>query len=257
MKPLTWQEVDMTKAPKSRLDDELLRRGLCETLETARALIMAGKVVVDEQRQDKPGIKISPTCHVRVKENSKYVSRAGEKLAGAISSFGIEQLFKDKRVLDAGASTGGFTQCALEFGAEEVIAVDVGTNQLAWELRNDKRITSVEKTNIFEYSPDPLKPIDIITADLSFTSLARIVVHLAKLAPQKGASFIVLVKPQFELGKHQVPPGGIIADDSLRREAVNKVRTAFEECGITNIQEQDSKLEGTKGNREIFLFATR
>jgi 23S rRNA (cytidine1920-2'-O)/16S rRNA (cytidine1409-2'-O)-methyltransferase len=245
----------MVKTNKNKLEELLLERGLAESLVVARGLIMAGKVVVDEQRQDKPSFLVSDTSSVRIKERSIFVSRAGDKLAGLIEGLALGKYFENAVVLDAGASTGGFTQCAIKFGAKEVYAVDVGTNQLAWELRQDKRIHSIEKMNILDFEPPSDVDIQIVTADLSFTSTANIVSHLCKIAP--NALFLILVKPQYEIARYEVPDGGVVVDHDMRQKAVTRVQTAFEESGLSNIIKRDSDLAGRTGNKEIFLCACR
>jgi 23S rRNA (cytidine1920-2'-O)/16S rRNA (cytidine1409-2'-O)-methyltransferase len=244
-----------SKATELRLDLEMVARGLADTQDEAKGLVMAGKVIVNDQRVDKAGHKVSNTVSIRIKGRSPFVSRAGEKLAGVIDDLDISKSFEGAQVLDVGASTGGFTQCALNLGASGVIALDVGTNQLAWELRTDQRVTTVEQTNIFDYDFGQCPTIDLVTADVSFTSLTRIVEYLAGIEPLKWAGFLVLVKPQFELARDQVPQGGVITKESDRQQAVDRVLEAFATHGRADCVVRDSKVSGRSGNVEIFVWS--
>ena len=162
------------KKQRVRLDAALIARGLADTPESARALIMSGEVMVNDQRMDKQGQLIDQSSNSRIRDDGKYVSRGGDKLAAAIEDFQLLDLFRDTVVLDVGASTGGFTDCCLQHGAKHVVAVDVGTNQLAWKLRTDPRVTSIEKTDIKDFLPSPTQTFDWVVTDVSFTSLSRL-----------------------------------------------------------------------------------
>lgn len=243
-----------TKRKKARLDEELVRRGFADAKKTAQARIMAGDVVVDDQRVDKPSAMIYQDAVVRLKDESRFVSRGGDKLFAAIEDLGLKERFKDKIVLDVGASTGGFTDCCLQLGAAKVVAVDVGTNQLAWTLRNDPRVISVEQTDIRTYDPPSGLMFDWVVADVSFNSLARLASAIVKLAPR--AKLLLLIKPQFELPKELVPAGGVVTDDNDRHAAIVMAKSALEACG-KNIEAQvDARVAGRSGNREIFVLTT-
>lgn len=225
-------------------------------LTAARALIMAGQVVVDDQRADKPGALLAPGINLRLKNGRRpaFVSRGGEKLRGAVTDLGLAPVFANAVVLDVGASTGGFTQYCLELGAGKVIALDVGSNQLAWELRQDPRVEVVEQTDIRAFQPDAFPEVDIVVADISFNSLARLAPALRRAAPGAGARFLLLVKPQFELERHLVPTGGVVTDPELRRQACDKVVAAFVGLGLKAGGEAPSRLPGRTGNVEIFQY---
>ncbi len=238
---------------KARLDQLLVTRGLADSLDTAKRLIMAGEVVVGDQRVDKPGTLVRRDDALRLKDSGgRFVSRGGDKLQAALDDLGLAAGLRDAVVLDVGASTGGFTDCCLKLGARHVIALDVGTNQLVWELRQDKRVTVLEGTDIraFDRAAHP-KP-DFVVADVSFNSLARLADAFVAAAP--GARFLLLVKPQFELRRGQIPEGGVVEDQALKDEAVEKVTAAFVKLGLKRQAAVESKLAGRAGNREIFLY---
>jgi 23S rRNA (cytidine1920-2'-O)/16S rRNA (cytidine1409-2'-O)-methyltransferase len=243
----------MTKSAKSRLDDLLVRRGFADSVSTAKAMIMAGDVIVENQRIDKPGTMITESAAIRLKDDGQFVSRGGDKLNAAIQELGIEGLFIGKTVLDVGASTGGFTDCVLSHGATNVIALDVGTAQLAWKLRQDVRVCCIEKTDIKNFDPSGHPVIDWVVADVSFTSLARLIPDIKRSAAK--ATVLLLVKPQFELPRSMVPAGGIVIDDDDRKQALREVREALVESGYQIIAEIDAKVAGRQGNREIFIYA--
>lgn len=227
--------------------------GLSESLAAAKALIMSGNVIVDDQRQDKPGIMVRDNAKVRIKGQSRFVSRGGEKLFAAITDLGLEKDFINKVVLDIGASTGGFTDCLLQMGAEKSIALDVGTAQLDWTLRKDPRVVSLEKTDIKDFVPAGFPEIDWVVADVSFTSLAKIIPFIRKSAPK--ARLLLLIKPQFELPRDKIPDGGIVSDDSDRHQAVEIVKQALLNEGYKVVGSIDAKVIGRQGNREIFILA--
>ena len=241
---------------KERLDLLLVEKGIVEDLHTANRLIMAGRVVVGDQRVDKPGQRVSREAPIRLKDDgSKFVSRGGDKLFSALKDLGLQDIMQDAHVLDVGASTGGFTDCCLQSGAKRVIALDVGVGQLAWELRSDARVTSLERTDLREFDPGLYPPIDVVVADVSFNSLARLAPAFRRAAPVPGTPFILLVKPQFELGREDVPQGGIVLDQGLRQKALDIVREAMTAVGLDVIASVDSRVSGRRGNQEIFLFA--
>lgn len=239
-------------ANKLRLDERLVADGLAETRSKAQALVMSGVVLVDGAVVDKPGARVAQGAAVALRESgSAFVSRGGDKLAGALDDLGVDPA--GLVCLDVGASTGGFTDCLLQRGAARVHAVDVGYGQLASKLRGDPRVVVIERTNARALDP-ALVPerVDLVTADVSFISLRLVVPALAAVAP--AARWLLLVKPQFEVGREQVGKGGVVRDDALRAEAAESVRRAAEALGWREIGRADSRVAGPKGNREIFLL---
>ena len=239
-----------------RLDRLLVERELAPSRERAQRLIMAGEVLVDERVVSKPGAEVREDAAVRVRTApSPYVSRGGEKLAGALDAFGLD--VAGCVVLDVGASTGGFTDVCLRRGARHVVAVDVGYGQLAWALRQDPRVTVLERRNARFLTPDLLpEPPDLAVIDVSFISLDLILPSVAAvLAP--AAQVVALVKPQFEVGKGEVGKGGVVRDAEKRAEAVRHARATAENLGFTIAGEAESILAGPKGNRETFLWGVR
>ncbi len=242
------------KLSKERADAALVARGLAETVELARALVMAGKVLAGpgERKIDKPSELIAADEPLRVKDAARFVSRAGEKLLFALEDLGATAEVRGKVVLDVGCSTGGFTQCCLELGAARVLALDVGVNQLAWELRTDPRVTVLERTDLREFEPTAHPKVDLVVADVSFNSLARLAPAFLRAAP--GAAFLLLVKPQFELSRAEVPDGGVVSDDAMREKAVQRVAKAFAALGLAGGRSVEARVHGRSGNREIFYF---
>ena len=238
-----------------RIDQLLTDRGLAESRSKAQALVLAGQVLADEKKIEKPGQQVNPECEIRILgEQPRYVSRAGFKLEGALSKFGID--VQGKTCLDIGASTGGFTDCLLQHGAAKVYAVDVGTNQLHWRIRNDSRVLVLEQTNAKDLSREQIRgPIAFVCCDVSFISATLVLPPAAPLLA-KGAEIVVLVKPQFEAGRGEVGKGGIVRNDEIRQAAADKVRRMLETLGFRAIQQMDSPLEGAQGNREILLYAS-
>jgi 23S rRNA (cytidine1920-2'-O)/16S rRNA (cytidine1409-2'-O)-methyltransferase len=238
-------------AKKLRLDERLVADGLAESRAKAQALVMSGVVAVDGAVIDKPGTRIAPASAVELRASgSRFVSRGGDKLAGALDDLGVDPA--GLACLDLGASTGGFTDCLLQRGAARVYAVDVGYGQLDAKLRGDPRVVVLERTNARALTPEQIsEPIDLVVADLAFISLRLVVPALAAVAP--AAQWLLLVKPQFEVGREQVGKGGVVRDDGLRASAVDAVRDACRELGWTEIARVDSRVHGPKGNREIFL----
>lgn len=238
---------------KVRLDDELVNRGFAESKEKAQRLIMAGQVIVADSRIDKVGTLIKASEMIRIKgKNNPYVSRAGNKLAGALEAW-PQVSIEGKVALDLGASTGGFTDCLLQKGATKVYAVDVGTNQLVWQLRNDPRVCSLEKTHakMLNTSLVP-EPIDLVTVDVSFTSLRYVLPFTFPLLSE-NAILLCLVKPQFEVERHLVGPGGIVAETEGE-----KVLTAFlqwvEAQELQCHAQMKSPVKGRDGNQEYFVL---
>lgn len=240
----------MAAAQKIRLDKLMVDRGIVASREKARALIMAGDVLVGDVPASKAGTAVSPDVEVRLRRPPHpYASRGGVKLRGALDAFAIE--LDGKAVVDIGSSTGGFTDCALQAGARKVYAVDVDTSQLDWKLATDSRVRQVEG-NARYFEPAWIgDQVDLVAIDVSFISVTRILPALARVP--RPFTVIVLVKPQFELGRGQVGPGGIVTDPRQHREAVDAVRRAAEECGFRVRGETPSPIKGKEGNQEFFL----
>ncbi len=242
-------------APKKvRIDHLLVDRGLAESRTKAQALVMAGAVVVGEARVDKPGALVDPAAAVRIKEGAapqKYVSRGALKLERALEAFPIDP--RGKTCADLGASTGGFTDLLLQRGAARVHAVDVGYGQLHPKLRGDPRVVVRERENARLLGPDALgERVDLVTGDLSFISL-RLVLPAVKAILKPGGEAILLVKPQFEVGKGEVGKGGVVRDDAKRRAALDAVAEAARGLGFEVIGEAESPIAGPAGNREWLL----
>jgi 23S rRNA (cytidine1920-2'-O)/16S rRNA (cytidine1409-2'-O)-methyltransferase len=242
------------KPAKLRLDRLLVERGLAETREKAQALILAGQVLVDEQKVEHCGAGVSPESSLRLLgPPAKYVSRAGLKIEGALDHFRVDP--RGKTCLDIGSSTGGFTQCLVERGAQRVIAIDVGTNQLDWKLRRDPRVVLLEKTNARYLTLEQVAMrSDLVTIDVSFISVTLILPVLPPLINPES-ELLVLVKPQFEVGRGQVGKGGIVRDPRLHQEAVEKVSRTIMHLGFCEIASAESVLPGAEGNREYFVHA--
>jgi 23S rRNA (cytidine1920-2'-O)/16S rRNA (cytidine1409-2'-O)-methyltransferase len=238
---------------RMRIDQLLTDRGLAESRNKAQALILAGQVLVNEQKIDKPGRTVDPESEVRLLgEQPRYVSRAGFKLEGALVEYGID--VQDAICLDIGASTGGFTDCLLQHGAAKVYAVDVGTNQLHWRIRNDPRAVVHEQLNAKLLSTELVpEPINFVCCDVSFIS-ATLVLPPAEPLLAENAAIVVLAKPQFEASRGEVGKGGIVRDDGVRQAAADKVRGAIAALGFQRIRQMDSPIEGAQGNREILLY---
>ena len=239
--------------PKRRLDTLLAERGLFETRTRAAAAVMAGDVRVGDRPARKPGELVAPDADVAVAERPAFVSRGGVKLANALDAFGIDPA--GRRALDVGASTGGFTDCLLQRGAEAVIALDVAYGELHWTLRNDPRVTVVERRNARSLEPGelPWAP-DLIVADVSFISLTKVLpAVLAAAAPRFDC--LALVKPQFEVGRGRVGKGGVVREAAERRAALVAVADrARAELGAAVLGFASSGLPGPAGNRESFVW---
>jgi 23S rRNA (cytidine1920-2'-O)/16S rRNA (cytidine1409-2'-O)-methyltransferase len=240
---------------KTRLDVALVERGLVETRAAAQRLVMAGLVFSGEQRLDKPGHSIAVDAPIEVRgQPHPYVSRGGLKLEKALDHFAVP--VAGRVALDVGASTGGFTDCLLQRGAAKVYAIDVGTNQLAWKLRSDTRVVSMEKTNIREVTRRQVpEPIGLIVCDASFIGLrTALPAALALAAP--GAHLAALIKPQFEVGKGRVGKGGVVRDPALHAEVCQTISDWLaEQPGWQVLGLTDSPIEGAAGNREYLIVA--
>ncbi len=239
---------------KERLDVLLVRQGFAQSREKAKAILMAGNVFVNGQREDKAGTTFDESkIHIEVKGSTlKYVSRGGLKLEKAMSQFPI--ILADKVCMDIGASTGGFTDCMLQNGAEKVFSVDVGHGQLAWKLRNDERVVCMEKTNFRYVTPDDIgEQVDFASVDVSFISLTKILIPARNLLREQGR-MVCLIKPQFEAGKEKVGKKGVVRDPAVHGEVVHKIidyadLIGFEVLGLTY-----SPIKGPEGNIEYLMF---
>jgi 23S rRNA (cytidine1920-2'-O)/16S rRNA (cytidine1409-2'-O)-methyltransferase len=240
---------------KKRLDLAVVERGLAASRPRAKALIMAGKIRVNEQLVDKPGSTVSPQDTITLKgEDLPYVSRGGLKLEKALSSFDIDVW--GWTCLDVGASTGGFTDCLLKHGARRVYAVDVGYGQFAWELRNDPRVVLIERTNIRHLPQEAIpSPVDLVAIDVSFISL-RIVVPAVLKFLKNGSMIAALIKPQFEVGKGQVGKGGVVRDPGQHQRVIHELTAFFEQLNFTIYPAVPSPIKGPKGNTEFLIALT-
>jgi 23S rRNA (cytidine1920-2'-O)/16S rRNA (cytidine1409-2'-O)-methyltransferase len=244
---------------RRRLDAELVRRGLARSREQAASLVTARRVLVAGQAAAKPATQVAPGDPITITGAAgepDYASRGGQKLAGALAAFPALRV-EGRRCLDAGASTGGFTDVLLRAGAAHVIAVDVGYGQLAWALRADERVTVLDRVNVRQLRPEQVAPApDLVTADLSFIPLGLVLPALIACA-SPDADFVLLVKPQFEVGKDRVGSGGVVRDPELRREAVAAVAAAADARGLGVAGVVASPLPGPAGNVEYFLWLRR
>ena len=242
-----------------RLDTELVRRGLARSREQAAELIAAGRVLVAGQVAAKPATQVGQEAAITVQDRSQqpdYASRGGRKLAGALERF-TDLAVAGRRCLDAGASTGGFTDVLLRAGAEHVVAADVGYGQLAWPLRGDPRVTVLDRVNVRQLTPEQVAPAPaLVTADLSFISLTLVLPALAACAAP-DADFVLLVKPQFEVGKGNVGAGGVVRDQAQRAATVTSVAAAAAAIGLGVRGVTASPLPGPAGNVEYFLWLRR
>lgn len=240
--------------PRRRLDTELVRRGLAPSRELAQDLIAAGSVLVGGSAADKPARMVADTDQLVVlAQASPFASRGGEKLDAALRRFEID--VAGRRALDAGASTGGFTDCLLQHGAGHVVAVDVGYGQLHPRLRADRRVTVLERTNVrFLSAADLGGRFDLVVADLSFISLRLVLPVLVTELSQPGADAVVLAKPQFEAGRQEVSKGrGVVRDPAVRRQALAEVASAAADCGASIMEVMASPVLGPAGNAEFLL----
>lgn len=239
--------------PKQRLDVLVVSRGLCDSREQAQRLILAGEVTVKDQVITKPGTKVDDALPVAVKNKPRYVSRGGLKLEGALKAFPVS--VEGKVCLDIGSSTGGFTDCLLQNGAQRVHAVDVGTNQLVWKLRTDPRVVVKEQFNARYMTPEDLgEKVQLIVSDVSFISLTKIL-PAAYACLQDGGDLLVLIKPQFELQPEDIGPGGIVRDPALHRRAVDKIHDfVVNELHREWMGVADSPIKGMEGNTEFLAW---
>jgi 23S rRNA (cytidine1920-2'-O)/16S rRNA (cytidine1409-2'-O)-methyltransferase len=242
------------KIKKIRLDLLLVDRGICQTRERARALIMSGAVLVGDTKIDKAGALVSPVAEIRIEgEDNPYVSRGGLKLKGALTTFNIN--VRDLVALDVGASTGGFTDCLLQEGARKVYAIDVGYGQLAWKLRTDERVVNLERTNVRYFQGSEIKDtIDLATIDASFISLRLVIPAVQRLVKKDDAIMLALIKPQFEAGRDEVEKHGVIRNPEVHERVIEGIKKFCGELGLSVVGVCESPLTGPKGNKEFFIY---
>lgn len=238
---------------KERFDKLLVERGMVQSRERARALIMSGKAFVEGKRIDKPGTMIDAEALLQLQgKDSLYVSRGGEKMEGALTAFGIDP--KGMVVMDIGASTGGFTDCMLQKGAQKVYAVDVGYGQLAWKLQKDLRVVNLERRNVRYLKREEVQEeTDLILIDTSFISIEKFLPHLLGFL-KEGGSLICLIKPQFEVEKGEVGKGGVVRDKALHEKVIDRISTFSQRLGLKVLGITESLLLGPKGNKEFFIY---
>jgi len=244
------------KIEKVRVDRLLVDRGLVESRERGQALILAGQVLVNGQKQDKAGALVPEDAELRILgEVLPYVSRGGLKLAAALKEFGLSA--DGKVALDVGASTGGFTDCLLQHGAKKIYAVDVGYGQMAWKIRQDPRVVTIERVNIRAIEP-ALVPelVDIAVIDVSFISLEKVIPSILQFMGS-GAELVALIKPQFEVGREQVGKGGIVRDEAARTAAVIRITEFIGSCSFAVKGVIPSPITGQDGNVEFLIYAVK
>lgn len=239
---------------KLRLDQLIYKKGITESREKARALIIEGKVIVNGQKIEKPGTMVDENAEITIcGETLSYVSRGGLKLEHALKEFSID--VKNKVAMDVGASTGGFTDCLIQHGAKRVYAIDVGYGQLAWKLRVDPRVIPIERTNIRYMNRDKIpEDVDIVTVDVSFISLKLVIPKVLEFLKTEG-EIIALIKPQFEVGRREVDKGGIVKDQEKRQKAVEEIKKFFESLNLKVRGVTESPIKGHKGNIEYLIYA--
>jgi 23S rRNA (cytidine1920-2'-O)/16S rRNA (cytidine1409-2'-O)-methyltransferase len=237
---------------RERVDKLLIEKGIVQSRERARALIMAGKVVVENRVVDKPGTRVDIGAHLELRgEDHPYVSRGGIKLEGALQAFRIDPA--GMVVMDVGASTGGFTDCILQKGARKVYAVDVGYGELAWKLRSDARVIKLERRNIRYLKKEEVpEEMDLILVDTSFISIEKFLPRLHDFLKGQGR-IVGLIKPQFEVGKGEVGKGGVVRDPELHRRVIDRISQFCQEKGFRVLGVVESSILGPKGNKEFFI----
>lgn len=243
-------------ADRLRLDILLVERGLAESRQRAVALILAGKVRVDGCQASKAGQRVSPEANVELlAQDETYVSRGGFKLASALDNFSMQ--VTHLVAMDVGASTGGFTDCLLQRGAKKVYAIDVGYGQLAWQLRQDRRVVILERCNVRYLTSEQVSElVDLAVIDTSFISLKKVIPKVLKFV-KGGGKLLALIKPQFEVGRGQVGKGGVVRDSELHRQVVREIEQFCESQGMEVRGVKESSLLGPKGNREFFIYAVK
>ncbi len=241
-----------TPMKKERLDKMLFDKGLVESREKAKALILAGSVSVNGIVIDKAGTQVRPDDVLTLASKMPYVSRGGLKLEQAIKEFSLD--VKEKVAMDVGASTGGFTDCLLQNGAIKVYAVDVGYGQIDLKLRNDNRVSVIEKTNIRYLERTVVQDnIDIATIDVSFISLLKVIPKVLEFL-KPGGEIVALIKPQFEAGRKDVGKGGVVKDESVHLNVIEKIKTGSEAMGLEILGTTTSPIKGPKGNVEFLIY---
>ena len=240
------------KKKKERLDVLLVKRGLAESREKAKAIIMTGNVFVEEQREDKAGSTFAEDAQIRIKGTPmKYVSRGGYKLEKAMELWHVP--LQDKLCMDVGSSTGGFTDCMLQNGAVKVFAIDVGRGQLDWKLRQDPRVVCMEKTNIRYVSPEDIgEPVDFSSIDVSFISLTKVLEPIRDYLTEDG-EIVALIKPQFEAGREKVGKKGVVREKSTHHEVIEKVTSYAASIGFDILEIEFSPIKGPEGNIEYLV----
>ena len=238
---------------KDRLDKLLVEKGIIQSRERARALILAGRVDVEGRRIDKPGAQIETEAQLQLRgEDQPYVSRGGIKLGGALDAFKMDP--KGMVVMDVGASTGGFTDCVLQRGARKVYAVDVGYGQLAWKLQKDPRVVNLERRNIRYLRREEVEEeMDLILIDTSFISIEKFLSYLLHFL-KGGGAIIGLIKPQFEVGKGEVGKGGVVRDATLHQKVIERISEFSRGLGLNVLGVIESPIFGPKGNKEFFIY---
>jgi 23S rRNA (cytidine1920-2'-O)/16S rRNA (cytidine1409-2'-O)-methyltransferase len=243
------------KQNKDRLDKRLFELGLAESRQKAQALIMSGRVFVDEKKIDKAGTLVKETSVLRVKGGLEFASRGGLKLKGALRDFNID--VSGLTLMDVGASTGGFTDCLLKNGADSVLAIDVGKGLIDFRLRSDERVSLLESMNIRHLTkadiPEGFDTIDMAVIDVSFISIMKVIPKVREFI-RPGGLILTLVKPQFEVGKGEVGKGGIVRDAAKHMMVLEKLKAFFEDEGFTIKGVSDSPITGAKGNKEFFML---
>ncbi len=241
--------------PKTRLDILLFEKGLAESREKARAIILEGSVLVNGLMVDKAGAQVKADDELTVESKMPYVSRGGLKLEQAMKEFSID--VRGKTAMDVGASTGGFSDCLLQYGANKIYAVDVGYGQFSWKLRNDERIVLFEKTNIRYLEQDKIPDkIDVAVIDVSFISLLKVIPKVLEFLRTAG-EIVALIKPQFEVGRKDVGKGGVVKDESKRLEVVENIKNELTEMGLQVIGTTTSPIKGPKGNVEYLIYLAK
>jgi 23S rRNA (cytidine1920-2'-O)/16S rRNA (cytidine1409-2'-O)-methyltransferase len=244
---------------RERIDKLLVERGLAESRTKAQAMVMAGVVLVDEQRVEKPSLQFDPNSEIRIKggddPTSRYVGRGGLKLEAALREFQID--VAGLTCLDVGASTGGFTDCLLQNGAKKVVAVDVGHNQIDWRLRNDPRVEVREGINARYLKPEDFEQkFDVAVMDVSFISATKVLPAIVPLLVEKG-TIVTLIKPQFEVGRGEVGGGGVVRDEAKRARVVEEVHNAARAIGLEVVNVIESPIQGAEGNIEFLALYSR
>jgi len=240
-------------ATKERLDKLLVDRGIVQSRARARTMILAGEVAIDGKRIDKPGTQIDVEARPQLRGgDSSYVSRGGDKLEGALRAFALDP--RGMVVMDVGASTGGFTDCVLQKGAEKVYTVDVGYGQLAWRLRKDPRVVNLERRNIRYLRREEVKEeMDLVLIDTSFISIEKFLPHLLTFL-RRGGAILGLIKPQFEVGRGEVGKGGVVRDEALHKRVIDRISDFSRGLGLKVLGVTESPLLGPKGNKEFFIY---